>query len=302
MTGLSPFEVVFGRAATLPVDLIFPMDRKEGHSWSNFVENLKLRYSRICEQVCKHQSSGIMRDIGRCQARTKDPFKVGDSVYYFLSRVTRGLSKKLQSRWIGPFEVKRVVSDSLVVIEPQGTWAINAREISTIVSRLRKVDPTWSDSRPSRRYRLDLEAVLDNLDELGENLTYQDDFEDDEEDIRPPVYQGILPAGPPPSREEPHEENLGPDISGEELPTPGSDSQSGNDPTESDESLAPPSIKEETVLEENPTETESNSGSDRPASTLKLNSPRRALLAARAAIHRDSVQGRREERNRRRNK
>ena len=96
MTGLSPFEVVFGRAATLPVDLIFPMDRKEGHSWSNFVENLKLRYSRICEQVCKHQSSGIMHDIGQCQARTKDPFKVGDSVYYFLSRVTRGLSKKLQ--------------------------------------------------------------------------------------------------------------------------------------------------------------------------------------------------------------
>ena len=144
--------------------------------------------------------------------------------------------------------------------------------------------------------------VLDNLDELGENLTYQDDFEDDEEDIRPPVYQGILPAGPPPSRDEPHEEDLGPDISGEELPTPGSDSQSGNDPTESDEPPALPSIKEETVLEENPTETESNSGSDRPASTLRLNSPRRALLAARAAIHRDSVQGRKEERNRRRNK
>ena len=33
---------------------------------------------------------------------------------------------------------------------------------------------------------------------MGENLTYQDDFEDDEEDIRPPVYQGILPADPHP--------------------------------------------------------------------------------------------------------
>ena len=102
LTGLSPYEAVYGRPVSLPVDLVFPFKHKDCMSWSNYLENFKLKFSQICERMCKAQKSGIMRDTARFQARSrsKPAFKIGDACYYFLARVKRGLSRKLQSRWI----------------------------------------------------------------------------------------------------------------------------------------------------------------------------------------------------------
>ena len=210
VTGVSPYWAVFGTAPILPADIIFPLQRKEMMSFSTYIENLKLRFQRIYEQICKNQNASLMIDNAKYQARSPVMFKPGDSVYYFLGRVKRGLSRKLQSRWIGPWTVRRVVSESLVVIYPVGTWSANPKEVSAIVSRLRKVDPqiSMADLHPSRRKQIDLEVVLDDLDEMNEVLRYQDDFEEVEAEERP-VYQGVLPPmGPsrfqdPPANQEP---------------------------------------------------------------------------------------------------
>ena len=101
-------------------------------------------------------------------------------MYYFLPRVKRGQSTKLQTKWIGPFQIRRVISDSLIVIYPIGTWAIHPREISTIVSRVKKVDPNISSTGlfPSRREWLDLDTLGGGLEEADENLGFQDDVAD----------------------------------------------------------------------------------------------------------------------------
>jgi len=93
---MSPFHMMFGRSAKLPIDLIFPFDKKEGVSSSNFVENLKLRFHRIYEHVCRKEQAGVNLDYYRYQARSHPAFRVNDTVYFFLGRVKRGLSKKLQ--------------------------------------------------------------------------------------------------------------------------------------------------------------------------------------------------------------
>lgn len=215
LTGLSPYEAVYGRPVNLPVDLVFPFKHKDCMSWSNYLENFKLKFSQICERMCKAQKSGIMRDTARFQARSKPVFKIGDACYYFLARVKRGLSRKLQSRWIGPWTVKRVISESLVVIYPLGTWCEHPKEVSAIVNRLRKVDPQLSMSvtHPSRRQRIDLEVISDDLDEFSEYLSYQDDFEDEDQPFNPGPQAPLpllgpavgspaeLPANPPQDQE-----------------------------------------------------------------------------------------------------
>ena len=200
VTGMSPYEVVFGRLPNLPLGLIFPFKGKEGTSFSTYVEHLKFRYARIFEQVCQSQNGVLLTELARDQARAAPEFAVGDTCYYFLGRVPRGLSKKLASRYLGPFTVVRVVSEALAVIYPKGTWSKNPREVVTSVRRLTKVDPDLGRTtlHPSRRHQVDLEVVLNDFSD--EVVTYQDDFEDDDlPDVgAPPVpfWTQTSPMGP----------------------------------------------------------------------------------------------------------
>ena len=177
ITGMSPFEAVFHRPVTLPVDIVFPFNKPEGQSWSTHVENLKLKLSQLCEVICKNQETGIMRDNARFQARSKPSFKEGDLCYYFLARVKPGLSKKLGSHWIGPWKVTKVISESLVTLYPSGNWSQNPREIAAIVNRLKRVEPFLAASTNRDTNRLDLDILAEDFDDGAEYLTYQEEFE-----------------------------------------------------------------------------------------------------------------------------
>ena len=191
MTGISPYEAVFGHSPVMPVDLVFPLQRKEGVSWSKYVQELRGKYQRIMEAMCKIQNAALHISDPAISFRKKSDLKEGDSVYWFVPRVEPGKSSKLQRRWLGPFMIRRIVSESLLVIYPSGNWSKRPREISTIVSRVRKVDPKWIDpSSTSRRYVVDLEDLQTEFgDGLEENITYGGEEEDprhagEEEDPR----------------------------------------------------------------------------------------------------------------------
>ena len=208
----------------MPFDMIFPLRRKEGTSWSNYIEHLKMTYQRIYQKMCDHELKVISLDAPHYQGRKAMDLQVDDIVYYFLARVSRGLSKKLQSRWIGPFRIIRKVSESLVVIKPEGTWATH-KEIPTIVSRLRKVDKDLylSELRPSKRYQVDLPAILDQVDDLDGVIGFQPDFEDDETPIAEATH-GATPVitGPSINEELGEPTQTGPTITGtpEDVPPP----------------------------------------------------------------------------------
>ena len=74
-------------------------------------------------QICaKFQKRLDLDEVTQCES-FKDDIKKGDFVYYFLSKVKPGLSKKLNIRWLEPFIVRRKISESLYVIYPYGKWA-----------------------------------------------------------------------------------------------------------------------------------------------------------------------------------
>ena len=123
---------------------MFSLPPQADSTWSDYVKHLKQRFTSMFEQVCRAQETSLAIDQGRVQNRSKPSINEGDVVYYFLNRVQPGITAKLQTRWIGPFKVTRVVSDSLVVIFPTGNWAQQPREIAAIVSRIHKVDPEFT--------------------------------------------------------------------------------------------------------------------------------------------------------------
>ena len=101
-----------------------------------------------------------------------------------------------------------------------GRWAKNPREIATIVSRLRKVSKEVAQSElyPSRRQQIDLPAVISDFVDLGHEIMYQDDIEDEDEEqpdlSAPPVW---MAACAPPRLEA---ESTGDELAPEPEPEP----------------------------------------------------------------------------------
>ena len=206
--GMSPYEALFGVPPRIPLDLVYPTPPPVSPAWDDFCLYLKNRCQYTFQKVLQHngQTGLNLAPLGV----PTSPYKVGDQVYYFLNRITTGVSAKLRTRWIGPFEITRIISPSLVIIKPLGSWAANPRELAAIASRIRRVLPdrdaeplSW-DGQP-----VDLERVappdsdLDLFVQISSSPgfsprapTHWSNSPDDDEDS-PPFPPPPLPAVPP---------------------------------------------------------------------------------------------------------
>ena len=196
ITGVSPFEAMFGRNPILPLDLIFPFKHPSQVTFSEHIATMRQRFSDICEKVVFNTKSAIARKNANYQGRKPPPFQVGDVVYYFLTRVRPGLSRKLTLRWIGPFTVKKVISDSLYTIYPHGEWAKNNREIAALANRLRKVedDTPFQIIRPPDNQQINLDDLSEEIDEGAEIISYGNTW--DRETEPPTVSSPITRLSP----------------------------------------------------------------------------------------------------------
>ena len=119
-TGFSPFFLMFGREAKLPVDLMYGSNPTEAKPVSDYALQLKMSlqsaYSLVREQ-CKaeHRRQKALYDE---KAHGK-PFRPGDTVWLFSPAIPRGRSKKLHLPWKGPFTVKERLGDCVYRIKGQ---------------------------------------------------------------------------------------------------------------------------------------------------------------------------------------
>ena len=110
-TGFTPFFLMFGRQAKLPMDVVYGSTPTEAQPCTEYAQNLKDRLGEAYTMVREHMGSATGRQKELYDAKVHgDEFKVGDLVWLHNPVVTRGASRKLHCPWAGPYQVVKKLS------------------------------------------------------------------------------------------------------------------------------------------------------------------------------------------------
>ena len=106
-TGRTPFEINFGLDPVLPIDALVPVP-PEPNAYANRVEELQATRGEVAERIrLAQQRQKLYYDRRRGPTQVFDP---GDLVIVRRKAAKRGIPRKLQPRYVGPFEIVRQLS------------------------------------------------------------------------------------------------------------------------------------------------------------------------------------------------
>ena len=123
-TGYSPFYLMFGRKARLPVDIMFPTEKPATNvSYGEYAkamrETMEKAFHTVHEHVGDKQEQQKEFYDQKCHGK---PFQTGDLVYLHSPVVPRGQAKKLHHPWTGPWRVLKPLSEAVYRIQgPSGS-------------------------------------------------------------------------------------------------------------------------------------------------------------------------------------
>ena len=125
-TRFTPFFLMFGHQAKLPVDLMYGSSPQEvmlpvGEYVQNLRNTLQNAYALVRERLqVEHQRQKDFYD----EKVYGKPFEVGEMVWVHSPAVPRGRSRKLHHYWSGPFQVLECVGDSDYRVKMQRTGGV----------------------------------------------------------------------------------------------------------------------------------------------------------------------------------
>ena len=102
-----------GRETYLPVDLLYPTSQmKEESPNEDYVKELQVKMRTVHELARNSLLEASQRQKLAYNRRvSKHTYRVGDAVWICSYAKPKGLSRKLQLRWEGPFKVIEKISD-----------------------------------------------------------------------------------------------------------------------------------------------------------------------------------------------
>ncbi|KAL5460004.1 hypothetical protein EMCRGX_G033412 [Ephydatia muelleri] len=191
-TGFTPFYLMFGRQASIPVDLMFPFNLGPEKELRTYVEQLRkgLRdaYAIVrenCDADHRRQKALYDRKV------SGQPFGKGALVWLFDPAVPRGKCKKLHHPWKGPFVVVEKVGDSTYKIQRKEGGKFHIVHFD----RLKRCNLSESRDDPTPLPTPPLTAHPDgdgNIEEKDELVLLNDD-DDDDDNLDREIAEQIIP-------------------------------------------------------------------------------------------------------------
>lgn len=154
-TGLSPYFAFFNREPVLPVNLAFPPPDLELKTNHQIIKDYVQIIKHVFKHVTKHQQTAIRRTAN--QYKALPAYSDGVKVWYLAPVIKHVQGRKYQDKWVGPFVVKKRISDVIYVIYEENN---PNREILSHYGRLQ---PFHRDSARNKQFKLTRNVSL-NID------------------------------------------------------------------------------------------------------------------------------------------
>ena len=117
-TGYTPFFLIFGRQARLPVDLAFQLPQRQPLYHTLYDIHLQSTLGDSYKQVREKLGHNLQRQkVFYNRKAHGSSYNKGDMVWLFNVITPRGQHKKFHSPWSGPYTVVKQLSDSTYCIQ-----------------------------------------------------------------------------------------------------------------------------------------------------------------------------------------
>jgi len=190
-TGFTPFQLMFGRQARIPLDVIYKTPMPQSVNVPQYVVQLRKSLEKAHNLARQNLKTAAGRQKERYDRNAHgEPYKIGDKVWLHSTVVPRGRAKKLHCPWSGPFTIIKCITDA--VYRVQDTRARRRRHVVHF-DRLKPCDPhirttnntaSMSNEQSGRpaESTLPTPAAIDHVIPPGTNLQL---VEDDDTDTQP---------------------------------------------------------------------------------------------------------------------
>ena len=222
-TGYTPFYLMFGRQARLPVDIMYGLPKQEETNCSSYAARVRDALYKAYDRVRSRMSGQLQRQKELYDKKIHgEPFEPNSLVWLHSTAVKRGTPRKLHLPWKGPFRVVKKLSDVTYriqdVLNKRRRLVVHFDRLKPYLSSLTETAPRDLQESPQEQQR---------SHPVGHNLELLDGDNPPAPGPLPILHPPPMPPPPPTSQSVP--------------PPPPLPSQSMPPPTASSQSLpAPP--------------------------------------------------------------